>query len=606
MGPVKTAALKRTAGLLPEKPGIYFFKNGRGEVVYIGKAVSLRDRVRSYFQPIDDPKVRNILAETADIDYILTGSEREAAFLENNFIRRHQPRFNLKLKDDKNFPFIKITVQDKHPGVYFCRRVEPDGARYFGPFSPAHQARRTIRLINKFFQVRACEEAVFRGRRRPCLEYDLHSCAAPCVGRIGPEEYRNNAANALLLLEGKTRELAAALRERMDQAARDENFEQAAHWRDTLLTIERLKDRPRLISVGREDQDIWGETRTGEAVGFLIFLMRTGRVSEAKEFRVEAGPGADAAQSLAEALDRFYQARTDIPERILLPFPPRGEARLEAKLSTLKGKKVRLVVPAKGKNKDLLDLASRNAEIAMRRNRGPEAALEEVRRILNLPARPVRIEGFDVSNTGGTETVASSVVFENGLPQKSEYKKYIIRTVAGPNDPAGLKEAVERRLAERPGRERTLPDLILVDGGRGQYQAAREALRRVGLDRLPLVALAKKEEIVYTRVPGPGLRLDRTSEALKLFQHVRDEAHRFAVSFHRLRRSKRSFESVLDGVPGIGPKKKTLLRVQFKSLADIRRCPVRELEARLGKTAAGALLEKLGGKERDHDHRDRD
>jgi len=599
-------ALKAKADELPDKPGIYFFKNSRGEVVYIGKAVSLRRRVKSYFQPTDDPKVGNILAETSDIDFILTGSEREAAFLENNFVRRHQPRFNLKLKDDKNFPFIKITAADEHPGIYFCRRVEPDGARYFGPFSPAHEARRTLKLITKFFQVRSCEDTVFRGRRRPCLEYDLGYCAAPCVGRVRPEDYRQNVDHALWLLEGKTRELSSALRERMTAASGAEEFEHAAHWRDTLLTIDRLKDRPRLISVGREDLDIWGETREGDELAFLIFLMRTGRVNEAKEFRPVGRSEADPSRALAEALERFYPAGADIPPQIVLPFLPLENKRLEARLSALRGNRVRLAVPARGKNKDLLDIASRNAEIMALRSRGPEDGPEELRRILGLPEAPRRIEGFDVSNTGGTETVASSVVFENGLPKKSEYKRYIIRTVSGPNDVASLKEAVERRLAEHPGQERTLPDLILVDGGRGQYQAAREALGRTGLDGLPLIALAKKEEIVFSRPSGPGLRLDRTSEALKLLQRVRDEAHRFAVSFHRLRRSKRSFGSFLDGVPGLGPIKKSLLRTKYKSLADIRRLPAAELEALLGKRAAGALREKIGGEELDHDHRDRD
>jgi len=549
MGPVTPEGLKRKAGLLPEKPGIYFFKDSRGGVVYIGKALSLRDRVKSYFQPTDDSKVLNILAVTADIDYILTGSEREAAFLENNFVRRHQPRFNLKLKDDKNFPFIKVTVQDPHPGVYVCRRVEPDGARYFGPFSPALQARQTIRLINQFFGVRSCEEAVFRGRRRPCLEHDLGFCAAPCTGRVGPDEYRQNTAQALLLLEGRTKELRAALKERMELAARREEFEQAARWRDTLLTVEKLKDRPRLISVGRENQDIWGEARSNDSAAYLILLMRTGRVSEAKALRLASGPAAEPARPLARAIGRFYRSGDDVPETILLPSPlpvPEKE-RLEARLSALRGKKVRILVPARGKNKDLLDLASRNALTLAGGGKEREDALDEARRVLDLAVRPARIEGFDVSNTGGTETVASSVVFENGLPKKSEYRKYIIRTVAGPNDVASLAEAVERRLAKRPGPERPRPDLILVDGGQGQFRAAREAMRRAGLEHVPLVSLAKKEEIIFTRATGPGLRLDRTSPALKLFQRVRDEAHRFAVSFHRRRRSKRSLESASKG-----------------------------------------------------------
>jgi excinuclease ABC subunit C len=606
MGPLTRAALKRKAGLLPDKPGIYFFKDGRGRVVYIGKARSLRDRVRSYFQPTDDPKVHNILAETADIEFILTGSEREAAFLENNFVRQHQPKFNLRLKDDKNFPFIKVTVRDPYPGVYLARRVDPDGARYFGPFSPALQARQTIRLLNKFFGLRACEEAVFRNRKRPCLEYDLRYCAAPCAGLVSPEEYRDNVANALLLLEGKTRELAEVLAGKMRRAAERREFEQAAHWRDALATIERLRDRPRLISVGQEDKDIWGFSRAGAKAGFLVFLMRKGRVSETREFLLDVQGADEPAGIMGRALEEFYRTARDVPGQVLVPVLPDDPERLAGTLTQAAGRKVRLVLPAKGRNRDLLDLTGRNAEVMMQRRQGEEAALEQIRDILGLDVLPRRIEGFDISNIGGTETVASSVVFEDGLPKKSEYKKYIIRSVEGPNDVAGIREVVGRRFAETPGRERLVPDLVLADGGKGQFQAARQALDAAGLGGLPLVSLAKREEIVFTAGTGEGLRLDRTSPALKLFQRIRDEAHRFAITFHRSRRTKRSFASFLDGIPGIGPKRKMALLLKFKSLEDIRDSPAEDVEALIGKAAAGALFGHIGREGEDHGHRDRD
>jgi excinuclease ABC subunit C len=606
MGRLKPSGLKRKASELPEKPGIYFFRNASGEVVYIGKAASLRDRVRSYFQPTDDPKVRNILAETTDIDTILTGSEREAAFLENNFVRQHQPRFNLKLKDDKNFPFIKVSVREEYPIISLCRRVEPDGARYFGPFSPAHQARRTIRLINKFFGLRSCEPAVFRNRKRPCLEHDLKYCSGPCLRLVTPAEYRQDVDNALLFLEGKTAELTKALKARMETAAGRREFEQAAHWRDTIETVERLKEKPRLISVGQEDKDIWGFGRSGDQAGFLVFLMRKGRVIESRDIILKSQPGTAPARILAEAAERFYQRGADIPEQVLFPFSPTDGDALFQRLSARRGKKAVLIVPVKGKNKDLLDLASRNAEAMMGEKRGETAALEDVRRVLALDGPPRRIEGFDISNIGGVETVGSRVVFEDGLPKKSNYKKYIIRTVEGPNDVASLKEVLERRFAEKPGEERALPDLVLVDGGKGQLQAAREALRAVGLASLPLISLAKKEEIVFTQASGQGLRLERTSPALKLFQRIRDEAHRFAVFFHRLRRTKRSFESVLDGIPGVGPKKKSLLLVKYRTLDEMRGVPPSELEALIGKASTGALLAKIGGEESDHGDRDRD
>ena len=606
MGRLRSAGLKRQAEGLPQKPGIYFFKKGADEVVYIGKAGSLRDRVRSYFQPTDDPKVRSILAETTDIDFILTGSEREAAFLENNFVRQYQPKFNLKLKDDKNFPFLKITAGEEHPGIYLCRRVESDGARYFGPFSPAREARQTLRLINKFFGLRSCEAAVFRHRRRPCLEYDLKYCSAPCLGLTTPDGYREDVNNALLFLEGKTNELTSALKDRMAQAADSQAFEQAAHWRDTIRTVEKLKVRPRLISVGQEDKDIWGHSRSGNKAGFLVFLMRKGRVSESREIIVDAAPETPAARTLAGALDGFYRRRADVPSQILLPFAPEAQTDLALRLSALRGKKTTLIVPAKGKNKDLRDLAARNAESLLQKTQGTSASLEEARRVLGLERLPRRIEGYDVSNIGGAEAVASQVVFEDGSPKKNDYKKYIIRTVEGPNDVASLKEVLERRFAPKPGRERILPDLVLVDGGKGQLQAAREALGRVGLENQPLVSLAKKDEIIFSQASGPGLRLDRTSPALKLFQHIRDEAHRFAVSFHRQRRTKRSFESVLDGIPGVGPKKKNLLLVKFRDLDEIARSPRPELKALIGRAPAEALLERINREESDHGHRDRD
>lgn len=606
MGPVTVAALKRKADLFPDKPGIYFFKDGRGQVVYIGKARSLRDRVRSYFQATDDPKVHNILAETADLEYILTGSEREAAFLENNFVRQHQPRFNLRLKDDKNFPFIKITVRDEYPGVFLARRVEPDGARYFGPFSPALQARQTIRLINKFFGLRACEETVFRVRKRPCLEYDLKYCAAPCVGLVSPAEYRANVGHALLLLEGKTGELAEALTAKMNEAAGRQEFEQAAHWRDTLATIERLRERPRLISVGQEDKDIWGFSRSGDKAGFLVFIMRKGRVSETRELVVEAEGETAPGALLTRAMARFYGPEADVPEQVLVPVMPRDADRIVEALSGARGRRTRVLVPAKGKNKELVDLTLRNAEIMMDRRQGETSVLEDVRALLGLESLPRRIEGYDISNIGGTETVASAVVFEDGLPKKSEYKKYIVRTVEGPNDVASFREVLARRFAEAPGRERVLPDLILVDGGKPQFHAAREALDGSGLEGLPLVSLAKREEIVFTRATGDGLRLDRTAPALKLFQRIRDEAHRFAVTFHRMRRSKRSFESYLDGIPGLGPKRKMALRLRFKSPADILKAPRRDVEALVGRAAAESLLKEIGGEGAKDDHGNRD
>jgi excinuclease ABC subunit C len=581
--------LKARAGELPAKPGIYFFRNAAGEVVYIGKARSLRDRVRSYFLANPDFKVRNILGETADIDFILTGSEKEAAFLENNYIQQHQPRFNLRLKDDKSFPYLKITTGEAWPGVYFGRKVEPDGSRYFGPFSPAHRARSSIHLVNKHFRVRGCEEAVFRGRKRPCLEYELGLCAAPCVGYVSEAEYRENVENACLFLEGRMPELARTIKARMARAAADERFEEAARWRDLLRTIEDYRDRPGAISTALEDQDVVGLARTPGRAAVYVFFMRQGKIRNSAAELVDVPPGAGDAEALATFLAGFYAAR-ELPPRLLLPARPGPATGLSALLG---GAKVRLLVPRGGKNLKLVEMAGRNAEAFLRKRAGEAEPLEELRAALGLPSLPRRIEGFDISNTGGQESVGSMVVFRDGRPDKDAYRKFLIRTVEGSNDVASLAEVVTRRYRKLLDERAPLPDLVMVDGGKPQLGAAEKALAGLGLPGLPLVALAKKEEILYTPARRDGIRLDRTSGALKIVQAVRDETHRFAISFHRGRREKRSFASRLDGIAGVGPKKKAALLARYGSLEAIRDAPRPDLEALVGAAAAAKVLERL-------------
>jgi excinuclease ABC subunit C len=592
--------LKEKLAVLPDKAGIYFFKNENGETIYIGKARSLRDRVRSYFLPTSDFKVTNIISETVDIDFILTGSEREAAFLENNFVQRYQPKFNLRLKDDKSFPYLKLTVAETFPAVSLTRKVETDGARYFGPFSPASQARKTVHLLNKYFGIRACEEAVPGKRRRPCLEYDLKLCSAPCVGHVGEIEYRENVENALLFLEGKTERLLKNLKERMSGAAERQDYEQAAQWRDLIRTIEFIKERPKVISVALENIDIFGLAREKDSVCIYVFFMRKGKVREAEEMVLREDEKVSAPEILSRILKDFYENSEDIPDKVLLPVLSSSITDLEEQLSAKKGKKVRISVPKKGKDKKLVDLADRNAEILKKKRQQVPSSLEELASVIGLGAPPLRIEGFDISNTGGDESVGSLVVFEKGRPKNDEYRKYKIRTVQGPNDVASLKEVVLRRYSRILEERQKLPDLILVDGGKGQLQAAETALRALGLGGLPLVSLAKREEIVFTRKMKEGLCLDRTSPALKLLQFIRDEAHRFAISFHRRRREKKSFASELSGIPGLGEKRRQALLSRFHSLGEIKRAPVEELSAIVGSRIARILKEERN----DHGHRD--
>jgi excinuclease ABC subunit C len=532
--------LKDKAEALPEKPGIYFFKNAKGETIYIGKARDLRDRVKSYFQPTDDIKVRSILSEAADIDYILTGSEREAAFLENNFVQQLQPKFNLRLKDDKSFPYLKLTAKDAFPAVTFSRKVAADGARYFGPFSPARDARAAIRLIGKNFRVRSCAEEIPGRRKRPCLEYDMKMCSAPCVGLIGRDEYRKDVDTAVLFLEGNTERLARALAEKMRQAADDENFEEAARLRDIIKTLDQIKVKPKLISVGLEDQDIFGLARSGGNAAAYVFIMRRGKVKESHEFALEGRTELTDREILEKAMSDFYAGR-ERPKKILVPFLPTAAARRKDVLGARAGGQVDVIVPVRGKNRGLVELAVRNAEIALRKQAVALSPLASLQEALGLSALPVRIEGLDISNTGGTEAVAALVTFVHGKPDKDGYRKYKVKSVEGPNDVAGLGEVVRRRYRRLLKERQPLPDLVMVDGGKPQFGAAREVLDELGLERLPLVSLAKKQEIIFSSRHGDGLRLDRTSPALKLVQYIRDEAHRFAVKYHRQRRTKRSF-----------------------------------------------------------------
>jgi excinuclease ABC subunit C len=524
--------LKGRAAKLPAKPGIYFFKDAKGEIVYIGKAVSLQDRVKSYFQPTSDPKVRAILRETADIDYLLTDSERDAVFLESNYVRNVQPRFNLRLKDDKSFPYLKLTVGDEVPGVYFTRKVAEDGARYFGPFAPPGQARRTIHIINKYFGVRGCEEKLPGRRTRPCLDYELGLCAAPCVAATTPADYRDRVRHALLLLEGRTEELKSILKKKMEEAAGREDFEQAAWWRDAIGAVGDVKTGSRIISPERRDMDIVGFSREGLRAAVMTFQMRQGKVLESKPFLIEAPLERAPGEVLGAFLAGYYGKGKPKVEEILVPFEPAaaGDLRLP------------LLVPKRGRKKQLLDFAERNARLLLKEGAARGSGLEELGGILGLRAPIRRVEGFDVSNTGGTESVGSLVVFVDGRPRRSDYREFKIRTVEGPNDVAGLSEVIARRYRRSLAERTPLPDLVFVDGGKPQLGAALKTLRELGLVGIPVVGLAKKEEIVFREGDKDGLRLERSSEALKLLQRIRDEAHRFAITFHRARRQKRSLE----------------------------------------------------------------
>jgi len=586
--------LKQKVKDFPDRPGIYFFKNSQGEVIYIGKARSLRNRVKSYFLPQPDLKVQNILSETDDIDYLLVSSEKEASFIENNYIQFYQPKFNLRLKDDKSFPFLKLTVNDDFPGLSLTRRVEDDGAKYFGPFSPADDARKMMSFLTRAFQLRTCQNPVFKGRRRPCLEYDLKMCSAPCVGLISQEAYRQEVNRALLLLEGRKTELERQLRQKMDQAARELKFEEAAHWRDTLKSLERFKETQRVISTGKDNMDIVGYAREGKKGALFVFHMRAGRIrsSSGRLLNISAEDEQQQRQALNQGLLAFYDGQ-ELPDKILLPFQLKKE---EAEILCYEFKKrntnVKLLYPDNKKRKVLLELAEQNAFLLLEKEEQASPTVE-LARALGLDRPVERIEGIDISNTAGDESVGSLVVFDYGQPNKAEYRKYLIKTVSGPDDFASIHEVLSRRLKRLIAENKPLPDLIFIDGGKGQLGVALRVLSELNLNSIPVCSLAKKEEIVFSPAHPDGLRLDPTSEALKLLQQIRDEAHRFAIGFHRQRRARKSFSSELDDIPGLGPASKKKLRLAFETVEDLKKASEEELAAVVGSKLAKDIKQFL-------------
>jgi len=616
--------LKSRIDRLPEQPGVYLYINAAGETIYVGKARSLRDRVRSYLGAYGtNPKTDALLNEAEGFDVILTDSVVEALALENNLIKQRMPKYNILLRDDKNYPYLQLTTTEAFPRVLVARRVERDGNVYAGPFMPASLARRVMSLSHRLFGIRSCNEEINGRRGRPCLEYDIKRCLAPCVESLcSQDQYARAVADTGLFLEGRTDELLEGLARRMAEAAADERFEQAAQLRDSVRTVQTLRDRQqKMASVELGDRDVFG-IKTGPAgAAIQVFQVRHGRVIErvdlfaaAEMGPTEKGPDPLAADVLQATLQQFYFDR-EVPPEVHLPVElPEAEA-TEAWLTERASRRVRLVVPKRGEKRGLLELAARNAAQAYqsRFNRGDAAhyeALDTLRAVLGLPALPRRIECFDISTIQGSETVASLVVCEDGRMKRSDYRKFRIRSrgnassVSGrpgrataasvepryADDFAAMNQVVMRRYQRVLEQGGPFPDLIVIDGGKGQLSAAYAALEELGLANLVAVGLAKKEELVLTRDREEPLALSRSSSALLLLQQVRDEAHRFAVTFHRQARRMRDLRSELDGAPGVGPRRRRSLLTAFGSLAGVRRATREELTTVVGPKVADAVL----------------
>ncbi len=564
---------------LPPAPGVYQFKDAVGRVIYVGKAKSLRDRVRSYFleSRAADAKTDTLVREAVAVSTILVDNEREAMALENNLIKQFQPRFNVLLRDDKTYPYVKLTVQEKYPRVYVTRRLRKDGALYFGPYFPGNLGRRIAHFIHRYFKVPSCTVDLTRPHLRPCLEYHIHRCLGPCVpGLTTDERYARAAHDVRMFLESRHSDLLRELRSRMQVASEQERFEEAAGLRNLITTVEELDDRQKMAAATGDDSDIFGYHREGPLVAANMFHMRGGRVLDRREFFWEDRREFDTCEFFSSLLKQIYLDQQYIPAMIHVPVDFEDRDLLEELLSEKRGRRVEIHTPQRGPKRAMLGLAEKNAALLFdQRFRilkpSSRVIAKSLQESLGLLEPPRRIECFDISHFQGSDTVASMVVWEDGRMKKSDYRKFVIKTVEGVDDFASMREVVGRRYRRLQEEGKPLPGLVLIDGGIGQLRAAAESLEALGIINQPLASIAKREEIlyVYGREHEP-VRLDPHSPVLHLVQQVRDESHRSAVRFHRQRRDSRRLRSELLEIPGIGDKTARRLLQRFGSLGAVR------------------------------------
>jgi excinuclease ABC subunit C len=606
----------RLAGL-PTQPGVYIMRDAKRRVIYVGKAINLRNRVRSYFQDSagHTGKTQQLVLEVADLDWIVTQSELEALILECELIKKYRPRFNIRLKDDKRYPYIKVTLQEDFPRFLIVRNMQRDGARYFGPFTSGQAVRRSLELLRRLFPYRTCDLEEQARQRRPCLYYHLGLCPGPCIGAISKEDYRAIIDRACLFLEGKQEQVLVQLNEEMEAAAEALEFERAAKLRDTIDAVTRVIETQRVVSGHLKDHDFVAFAREDGQACVQVFFIRGGKLIGREYFILTGTTEEDASEILGSFVKQFYDEAAYVPPEILVQEDLDELAVLQEWLRRRRGTKVLIKTPRRGEKRQVMNMAIENAVATLERLRAEwevdtnkhTEALAELQEALGLPNPPARIECYDISNTQGTNATGSMVVFAKGVPSKQDYRRFRIKTVQGPNDYASMAEVLKRRFARakeaeaaesvdgKENRWAIMPDLVIVDGGKGQLSAALEAMREVGVGHLPVVGLAKeREEIFLPGRPGPVV-LPNDSQGLYLVQRIRDEAHRFAVTYHRNLRGKESVRSVLEEVPGIGPRRRQALLKQFGSVDGIRSASVEELAAVPGmnRRAAEQLREYL-------------
>jgi excinuclease ABC subunit C len=614
-GPKPLAARVKT---LPDAPGVYLWKDEGGGILYVGKARSLRQRVRSYLQPPDrlDAKVRALMRRAADVEVIVTDTEVEALILESTLVKRHQPKYNIQLKDDKAFPYLRISWEEAYPRLLIARRPSHTGSRYFGPYPRVGAVHETIRLLRRVFPIRNCSNQKFKNVTRPCLEFHIGRCGGPCCGLVEQEAYRATMKRVERFLDGHSDEVVADLTNQLEDAAAALEFERAAELRDQVRAIQVLQEQQKVAGGAGRDLDAVHWAAAGNGAEVQVFMVRDGRLQGREGFRLEGLEGlADGSDGeVARAfLTQYYERSPHVPKEILVPVRPRDAALLERWLSDRRGGRVYIRVPERGEKKRLIEMVAENAvwarDEALRRQavgeRDREQALLEIQHSLGLPRRPERMECYDISNTQGTESVASMVVFVNGVPDKSQYRRFRIRTVVGANDFASMAEVLTRRFqhqalaaeSDDPQLKRfaAWPDLVVVDGGKGQLSSAVAALAKIDVE-VPIFGLAKQHEWLYAPESSDPIVLDMDSAGLKLLRHLRDEAHRFAITFHRQLRTRRNLRSLLDDVPGIGPARKRALLARFPNLDAVRAASVEDLIAVPGMTrrAAEALRSHFG------------
>jgi excinuclease ABC subunit C len=571
---------------LPDRPGVYLYKDAKGQIIYVGKAASLRSRVRSYFQDsrVRDAKTDALVVQIRDLEFIVTSNELEALILESNLVKRHRPRYNIILRDDKHYPFLKLTTNEEYPRLVVARRVQQDGAAYFGPFYPATAMRETLRLVRQLFPLRTCRITIDGTKARPCLQYYIHRCNAPCAALETREGYDRTVRDVERFLEGKNDGLAQELTAQMETAAAEEKFEVAARLRDRVQALNTVRERQKIISTEDSDQDIVGLVRQGHDACVQLFFVRRGRLLGRESFFFDRLTAESEGEILSAFLRQFY-AREVVPPPEILLSEDVPEAGLTVEwLTARRGGKVELLAPQRGRKRELVAMAEENAALALQshllsRGNRTQAVLDELQRALGLPEPPHRIEAFDISTFQGGETVASMVVWQDGEMKKDDYKRYRIRTVTGTDDFAAMHEVVSRRYGRALETDGALPDLILLDGGRGQLGAGLKALEALGLDYVPMASLAKRAEEVYTPDRLEPLVLDLTSPALQALQKIRDEAHRFAITYHKKLRTRRTISSVLDQIPGVGPALRTSLLKTLGSAKAVREASVGQLAA---------------------------